>query len=113
MDKAIDKRIIRKERRRKVLLWCAGGAVAVAAVCWLVADVIPSVNSRDITLAEVDRGPLDVAVAATGQIVPAYEEIITSPVSTRVLKAFAQPGDTVTAGTPLLQLDLEQEQIEL
>ena len=113
MDKAIDKRIIRKERRRKVLLWCAGGAVAVAAVCWLVADVIPSVNSRDITLAEVDRGPLDVAVAATGQIVPAYEETITSPVSTRVLKAFAQPGDTVTAGTPLLQLDLEQEQIEL
>lgn len=56
MDKAIDKSIIRKERRRKVLRWCIGGAVAVAAVVWIVDDVIATVKGSDITLAEVDRG---------------------------------------------------------
>ena len=113
MDKPIDKKLIRRERRLKQLRWGIGAGVMVVAVGWLVSDITPTINSNDITVAVTDRGALDVAVAASGQIVPAYEEIISSPVSTRLLKAFAQAGDTVKAGMPLLELDLEKEQIEL
>lgn len=113
MDKPIDKKLIRRERRRKQLLWGTGAGVVVVAAGWLVSDIAPTINSNDITVAATDRGALDVTVAATGQIVPAYEEIINSPVNSRVLKIFAQPGDTVEAGMPLLELDLEQEQMKL
>ena len=112
MDKPIDKKLIRRERRRKQLLWGTGAGVVVVAAGWLVSDIAPTINSNDITVAATDRGALDVTVAATGQIVPAYEEIINSPVNSRVLKIFAQPGDTVEAGMPLLELDLEQEQMK-
>ena len=85
----------------------------VGAVAVLLGGMAPTVNSRDITTGVADRGPIEITVAATGRVVPAHEEIINSPVETRLLRVFAQPGDTVEAGTPLLLLDLEQEKTTL
>ncbi|MDE6378140.1 MAG: HlyD family efflux transporter periplasmic adaptor subunit, partial [Duncaniella sp.] len=42
-----------------------------------------------------------------GSVVPAFEEIINSPISSRVVEIYCKPGDTVEAGTPLLRLDLQ------
>lgn len=113
MDKAIDKKEIRRARRRRVLVWGAAGAAVVGAVVALLWNIAPTVSSRDITVGVAERGPIEITVAATGRVVPAHEEIINSPVETRVLSVYAEPGDTVKAGTPLLQLDLEQEQTGL
>ena len=113
MDKTIDKKEIRKEKRKRALVWGIAAAAGIAAVSFVLMNMAPSVNSRDITVGTAERGPIEITVAATGRVVPAYEEIINSPVETRVLKVFAQPGDSVKAGTPLLLLDLEQEQTAL
>lgn len=113
MDKRIDENIIRKERNRKLLLWSIGSVAVVAAFCWLLSSLTPSVKSRDLIVATTEEGPLEITVAATGRIVPAHEEIINSPVETRVLRVFAQPGDSVRAGMQLLQLDLEKQESEL
>lgn len=113
MDKAIDKNEIRRFRRRRLLLWGGIAIVATVAVAGMMAGIAPTVDGRDITVGTADSGPLEITVAATGRVVPAYEEIITSPVDSRVLKVYAESGDTVKAGTALLQLDLEQELTEL
>lgn len=113
MDKTIDKKKIRKEKSKRALVWGIAAAAGIAAVSFVLMNMAPTVNSRDITVGTAERGPIEITVAATGRVVPAYEEIINSPVETRVLKVFAQPGDSVKAGTPLLLLDLEQEQTAL
>ena len=113
MDREIDKNVLKRERRRKLIIFGSIGVIAVGALIWAVSSIAPTVRSSDITLGTAEEGPLDITIAASGRIVPAYEEIINSPVETRVLKVFAQPGDSVKAGTPLLQLDLEQEEASL
>lgn len=113
MDKTIDKKEIRKEKSKRALVWGIAAAAGIAAVSFVLMNMAPSVNSRDITVGTAERGPLEITVAATGRVVTAHEEIINSPVETRVLRVYAQPGDTVKAGMPLLLLDLEQEQTAL
>ena len=113
MDKTIDKKEIYLERRKRLLLWGIPAAVGIAALSVLLYNIAPTVSSRDITVGTAERGPIEITVAATGRIVAAYEEIINSPVESRVLSVYAQPGDSVKAGMPLLLLDLEQEQTEL
>jgi HlyD family secretion protein len=70
------------------------------------------VYERDLTFGDVTEGALDTSVAASGKVVPAYEEIINSPVDTRIVAVYAQAGDTVEAGTPLLELDLQSAQTD-
>lgn len=113
MDKTIDKKEIRKEKSKRALVWGIAAVAGIAAISFVLMNMAPSVNSRDITVGTAERGPLEITVAATGRVVPAHEEIINSPVETRVLRVYAQPGDTVKAGMPLLLLDLEQEQTAL
>lgn len=113
MDQTIDKKEIYLERRKRLLLWGIPAAVGIAALSVLLYNIAPTVSSRDITVGTAERGPIEITVAATGRIVAAYEEIINSPVESRVLSVYAQPGDSVKAGMPMLLLDLEQEQTEL
>ena len=94
-------------------MWGIPAAVGIAALSVLLYNIAPTVSSRDITVGTAERGPIEITVAATGRIVASYEEIINSPVESRVLSVYAQPGDSVKAGMPLLLLDLEQEQTEL
>lgn len=113
MDKKIDPSLLRRERIRKWIVGVSAAAVVVAGVVWMLSVLSESVNMRDITVGTAEYGPLETTVSATGRIVPAREEIINSPVSTRIMAVYAQPGDTVTEGMPLLRLDLEQEQTAL
>ena len=46
-------------------------------------------------------------------MVPAFEEIINSPISTRIVEVYCQSGDSVLEGTPLLRLDLQSAETEL
>jgi HlyD family secretion protein len=45
-------------------------------------------------------------VSASGKVVPAFEEIINSPINSRILEVYKKGGDSVEIGTPILRLDL-------
>lgn len=60
----------------------------------------------------VDKGPIEISIAATGKLVPLSEEIIVSPVGSRILEVYKNPGDTVHEGEPLLKLDLASVETE-
>ena len=73
MDKEIDRKQLRRERRRKVLAGAGVAVVAVGALVWLLSGMAGSVNPNDLTVSTVDEGPLEVTVSATGRIAPAHE----------------------------------------
>lgn len=107
MDKQISKSQLRRERNTKLMKW--GGATLLVAlgVTALIVSLEKGINRRDVQLGAAEQGALETTVNATGRVVPAFEEVINSPVDTRILKVYAQAGDSVEEGAPLLQLDLE------
>lgn len=112
MDRAIP---VGEQRRRKTKRAAAGVAVALAllgAGAWLGAQLTPTLQRKALIISGVDRGTIDVSVSATGRIVPAFEEIIVSPISSQILQVFAHSGDSVDSGTPLLRLDLQSAETD-
>ena len=61
---------------------------------------------------EVDNGTIEVSVSASGKVVPAFEEIINSPINTRIVEVYRKGGDSVDVGTPILKLDLQSTETE-
>ena len=43
---------------------------------------------------------------------PAFEEIITSPINSRIVEVYRRGGDSVDVGTPILKLDLQSTETE-
>lgn len=97
---------------RKV--WRIGAAVAaigltVAAAIHLAGS---KVDMKNVELSTVDMGDLQVSVTASGSVVPEYQEIIVSPISTRIVETYKKAGDTVEENEPLLRLDLQTAETE-
>lgn len=113
MDRKITKEEKRKARRSLVIKIALGGAIIIGAVCILIGLSTPSVNSKDVKIAAATRVPLETSTTTMGKVVPAFEEIISSPVSATIMEVYCRPGETVEEGTPLLLLDLESEEAEI
>lgn len=59
----------------------------------------------DVRVAQVTRQSLKVTESTNGRVEPEMNIQVTSPISTTVKAVYVQPGDTVTAGKVLMQLD--------
>lgn len=113
----MDKEISPRRRRRKTLLRylkVMGVLSVLAAIVALAISLLRTeVDRNDLTIAVADRGDIEATVSASGTVIPAFEEIITSPIQSRIIEAYCNEGDTVEAGTPLLMLDLSAAQAEI
>lgn len=106
MDREIPKQKLKQRQRRRFLLGGAIAALAAGAAIAIGSLTEESVNIADIKLSAADRGDIDAAVNGNGTIVAAFEEVIVSPVNSRILEVYHHSGDIVEEGTPLLKLDL-------
>ena len=112
MDREIPKKTLQHERRKRWLGYGMAGLLLIGGITWIPSLMQSRVNEKDLLFSVVDRGTLEVSVSASGKIVPAVEEIITSPVSARIVEVYRRSGDSVEAGTPLLKLDLQSTETE-
>lgn len=106
MDREISKEQRNREKRRMWMKWGGMVVVGIAAVIALMQLMQESLHERDIVFSVVDEGSIDVSVSASGKVVPAFEEIINSPINSRILEVYKKGGDSVKVGTPILRLDL-------
>lgn len=113
MDRQIPLSVQRKRKMIRVGRWLVGFLLVMAAGAWLGSQMLTTIDRKTLVVSEVDRGTIEVSVTATGRIVPAFEEVITSPISSRILEVYAHSGDSVDVGTPLLRLDLQSTETEL
>ena len=106
MDREISKEQRNREKRRMWMKWGGTVVVGIVAVIALMQLMQESLHERDIVFSVVDEGSIDVSVGASGKVVPAFEEIINSPINSRILEVYKKGGDSVEIGTPILRLDL-------
>ena len=86
-----------------------GVAVAMSGLLHLMQV---GVDRDDLVLSKVDQGTIEVTVNASGRVVPAFEEIINSPIHSRIVEVYKRGGDSVDVGTPILRLDLQSAETE-
>ena len=106
----MDREIPKKEKQKKMLIRIGKIAGSFALLATIIAAGInyarSTVNTKSLTFSTVDRGTIETSVTASGEVHPAFEEIINSPISSRIVEVYCHSGDSVEVGTPLLRLDL-------
>ena len=112
MDREISKEEIKKRRNKKIIR--AGAIVLIIFTGFIIVEkwLGQSVNRADLTFSTVDRGTIEVSVNASGKVVPIFEEIINSPINSRIIETYKKSGDAVDAGTPILKLDLQSAETD-
>ncbi len=112
MDREIPKEIRKKERNKKIIRFSAIAVTAVVVISVLISLMRTGVKKKDIILSVVDKGTIEVSISASGKVAPAFEEIITSPINSRIVEVYRRGGDSVDVGTPILKLDLQSTETE-
>ena len=112
MDREIPKEVRRKERNKKIIRYAIAGVAGVVVLSVLISLMRTGVKEKDLVFSTVDQGTIEVSVSASGKVVPAFEEIINSPINTRILEVYRKGGDSVDVGTPILKLDLQSTETE-
>ncbi|MFA6863810.1 MAG: HlyD family efflux transporter periplasmic adaptor subunit [Dysgonamonadaceae bacterium] len=107
MDRKIPKEVLQKEKRNKLLKVGAVVVVSVVAIVVIISLLRDSVSLKNMQLSTVDTGTIEVSVSASGKVVPAFEEIINTPIESRIVEVYRKAGDSVDVDTPLLRLDLQ------
>lgn len=113
MDRELTKHERNSLRRRKLLPYIIGGGVLAAGLVSLFIASRASVSREDLMIATVDTGTIETTVTGSGAVVPAFEEIINSPINSRIMEVYCKAGDSVDIDTPLLRLDLQSTETEL
>ena len=106
MDREISKEVRRCERMKFWTKWGSALLILILLVSVLFRYLQPSLKITDLSFSTVDVGSIDISIGASGKVVPAFEEIINSPINSRILEVYKKGGDSVDVGTPILRLDL-------
>lgn len=106
MDREIPLSEQRKERRKQIIRYGAIIAGLAIVVIIVVNFLQGSISSKNVIIGTVDRGTIEVTVNASGKVIPLTEEIIVSPINSRILEVYKEAGDSVNKDEPILKLEL-------
>ena len=112
MDREIPKEVKRKKLRNQIIKISAGIMGFIVVIVLLISVMQTTLSRKNLQISTVDRGIIEVSVSASGKVVPAFEEIITSPINSRIVEIYRKGGDSVDIGTPILKLDLQSAETE-
>lgn len=112
MDREISKEVQRKEQRKQFIRigTAVGGFIVLIVV--VISMLQTSLKRKDLNISTVDKGVIEVSVSASGKVIPAFEEIINSPINSRIVEVYKRGGDSVDVGMPILKLDLQSAETE-
>jgi HlyD family secretion protein len=112
MDKVIEAET--RSRKRKKITWIILVAlILLATAVWgMRALVTPSLARAAFTTAVVEKGDVENTITASGEVLPEFEEAITSPINASVKEVLMDAGSTIKKGESVLTLDKSASQTE-
>lgn len=88
MDREIPKEVRQKERNKKIIRYSSIGVASIVVIGVLISVLRAGVEAKELVFSTVDTGVIEVSVSASGKVVPAFEEIINSPINSRILEVY-------------------------
>src|SRR4029077_2370966 len=102
MDTALSARVIAKRKTKNAFIILASLAILVMAI-WLLRSVFKSsLKKSAIITAIVEKGNVENTINASGEIIPEFEEVISSPIVASIQKILLDAGSPVKAGQSVL-----------
>lgn len=106
MDTFISQEKISQRKRKKIYRISLYLSLSITIILALAVILKPAIHRKEIKTSIVDKGVLEMAIGAVGSAVPFYEEIITSPVNSKILAVYKKSGEQLSIGDTILKLDL-------
>lgn len=113
MDRPIDAATRLRRRRRRFAVGFGGAALAALLLALLAGLLRPSLPRAELRTARVDRGPVEATLTASGTVLPEHEQVVVSPIDSRVLRILKTPGAALAAGEPIVEIDVGQARLTL
>lgn len=113
MDREVEPLYVQKQNNRR---WIVGAAVVIAIVAGIYLlrrSLQGTIEASRIRTAAVEMGDVENTITASGEIIPAYEQIITSPIRASIRRILINPGTPVSPGQAIVDLDKSLTEIEL
>jgi len=105
MDKDIPEIILKQRRNRSLLIGLGAAAIFLLAIWGFNAYIAPSVKRSDITTAVVEKADIENTLTASGEVLPEFEEVLSSPINASIKQVLMDAGAKVTKGQSILTLD--------
>ena len=113
MDRPIDPAFRRRQRGKRIAYSATGLAALVWLSVWLPSWIRPALDPNRIRTAQVQWGAVEETIAASGTVVPQFEQIIFSPVNTRLERVLQKPGAVLQQGQVIVELDLNAARLDV
>jgi HlyD family secretion protein len=112
MDTPIEEEVIGQKRRKSIYIIILSIAVFVSAILLVRNFFKSSLKKSEITTAVVETGRIENTINATGEVLPEFEEVITSPINASIKNVVMDAGSNINTGQSMLTLDKASSQIE-
>lgn len=112
MDKEITLEVTTQKRKKAVLITLLLIGGLGLAVFILRRYIKSSIKRSEITIAVVETGNIENTINATGEVLPEFEEIITSPINASIKNTLLDAGNKVNVGQSIITLDKSATQTE-
>jgi HlyD family secretion protein len=112
MDKVIEEEVTARKKKSAIIITTVMVVVLVAAIFLLRMSLKSTIRKADINTAIVEKGSVENTLNATGEVLPEFEEILTSPINASIKKVLLDAGNKVKEGQSILTLDKSATQTE-
>ena len=112
MDREVAPEYVKSEKSRR---WVIGALIVlsvIVAIYLFRQSLASSIDANRIRTGIVQTGDVENTLTATGEVIPAYEQIITSPIKASIKRVLLTPGTRIEPGQAILELDKSLTQIE-
>lgn len=112
MDKSIEQEVLKGKKKKYILYAVLVLALLIAAILVVRSVFASTLTQSQIRTAIVDRGNIENTLTASGEVVPEFEQVISSPITASIQKVLMDAGSPIKAGQSILTLDKSATQME-
>ncbi|MBN2281856.1 MAG: efflux RND transporter periplasmic adaptor subunit [Candidatus Marinimicrobia bacterium] len=107
MDREMSKAVIRTEKIKKSVRYLVACFVLVLLFVIFRNLLFPRVKNTSLLVATAEVGNIEGSITASGIVVPEFEQIITSPIQTKIESVYFRAGEKTIIDSSLLKLNTE------
>lgn len=105
MDREISDTIVKKRKFKFLFVGLIIACTFLLSIYGLRMGLETKVDSNRIRTAVVEEGPIENTITTSGEILPVFEQVISSSIKTSILEVLKPVGSEVDRGTRILLLD--------
>lgn len=112
MDRPLTPEFLKRQNVRRALQITGAVLLVVISFTMISSWLHPAIKRSRIRTAKVEIGPMEATITASGTVAPEFEQVLSSPIDSRLLRALKKPGEMLAPGEAILELDLSGAQLE-